>query len=117
MTIKNMADALNKLSDRACAAVNQAEFWLSENGIGPLPYVKGKWRLSYERVSGKMRIAVSSETSPLFPFAECSRECKLEAIELLPKLLETIEVRQVELVARAGSAVDEAEKCIRRICS
>lgn len=104
--LRTSAERLNRISDQAAELVRDVERFLEESRVGVsasvhISYgasdpdaVEAEWedRLEYRRLdSGKFRIAVSRtyenappEEEEVRAWSECTRDQKLESLELLP---------------------------------
>lgn len=141
--IRSLAPDLNKATDEAHAVVARVEKFLDDCSIGVPAQVQfsdedleGKLSrqklLSYGRVDGKFRIAVTTtlcleeglssfgnpeykwmpdDDNPPVPWGSCPREVKLASFSSLPKLLQKIASEASSISEKA----DETAEAVRQI--
>src|SRR5262245_7208702 len=113
-TLRTSTQKLNEICDNAATVIRDVETFLDESHVGISAHVDVKkiqgedgstWvTLSYDRHStGKFRILVNTIPSwaqeqddvKVRPWAECSRDDKLDSLEKLPALLVEL-AKQIE---------------------
>jgi hypothetical protein len=131
--LRTSTQRLNTLADAAGQLIKSVEDFLEESHVGVtasvnLGYIpdpddeetpESITRLAYRRVkSGKFRIALvevsrysqSDDDHVVRPWAECSRDEKIDGLRKLPELL-------VELANRVNEKTDQAERAMAAISS
>jgi len=135
--IRSLAPDLNKATDEAQKVVARVEQFLDGCGIGVTAEAQfsnedldenmsRQRQLSYARVAGKFRIAVTAtlcemlenttkfmpdEDNPPIAWGSCPRDIKLESFGRLPELLEKIADRASEL----SQAATDTTKTVKEI--
>lgn len=121
-SLKNSADQLNHLTDKASETIRSVEeFLVTDCSIGFHASVETGQTdpstmkyLAFRRIGNHFRIAVIFNSSGQFRQAEvkawsdCSREIKIESILLLPALIQVITEMIEKDIARAETANDIA---------
>jgi hypothetical protein len=134
--LRDSAQRLNEISDRAAATVQQLETFLNEEcsvGIDVSVLVSKETEdlgqgfeaeeltyLEYHRVGGRYRIAVLVETrapygddNTVTPWVECKRDVKIETVKKLPELLSELVKAINTRIAEAEHAVDSAAQLLK----
>lgn len=123
--LKHSTDELNALTDRANDLVRRTEIYLTEEcRVGGPVHVHvpsldaevepggPEWSVSlgYDRYKGALRIIVTSlldnEPRDVKPWAECSRDTKLESLTVLPNLIDEILKKITKQITDVRATVD-----------
>jgi hypothetical protein len=127
--LRKSTDELNVLTDKANDLVRRAEAFLSQEcRVGGPVYVFVSsaqsdddgpvWStyLGYDRHKGELRIVVSGfledELRELKPWAECSRDLKLETLDALPKVIQELSKKVRKQVADVKAKVELLDSMI-----
>ena len=112
------AQLLNELTDQATSAVSRVEEALGELNIGietqtPLDGKPNRF-LKYVRVGKEreFRITVSGQTGTGTPWAQLSRDKKIEAITALPRLILKLSELVDQRVEKASTALRELNEIL-----
>ena len=130
--LQKSTDDLNAITDKANDVVRRAEIFLREKcRVGgwasvyiPIPEEDEDpeggptWEtyLRYDRYKGDYRIVVEhsmdGEPHSVKPWAECSRDIKLETLEALPALIEELHKKVRKQIAGVQAKVDRLDSMI-----
>lgn len=130
--LRETSTRLNQLTDEANYTVQALERFLSDEcsiGVFASVIVKsggsgseyaGSQYLEYRRVGSKYRIAVvwgdESQDEAVKPWSDCSRDVKLESVQMLPELLLALSRnvdQQVEAAEKATESVSQVLKTFK----
>ena len=125
--LRKSSELLNAITEEANHTVQSVENFLAKISIGVEGYAN-VWTdedtderciLSYRRVNGRFRIAVTHGTCPddevFKAWAECSREEKLETISKLPDLVDNIATQAEESAAKALESVQAVKQVLNKL--
>jgi hypothetical protein len=113
--INNSSDYLNEVVDRIQEKLNELNLgisvWYEEGTELDIGYTKldGKWGL----VIGSIKSENESKTE--YHFKDAPREARIEAIILLPGLIEKIYAEAEKLEARINNAAVEANNILKKM--
>jgi hypothetical protein len=128
--LRDSTRRLNEATDKAGAIINEVEAMLASIGVGRYGCaivsadhnhehgISVYTSLVYARIAGKYRIGVEwghsddPESNTLKPWAECSREEKLQSFAKLPDLLEKLSAEVDQDVTSAVSTVESVSKVV-----
>jgi hypothetical protein len=126
--LQKSADDLNELTDKANEVVRRVEIFLGEKcrvggyaGVNILsdevPSDEGpdcESYLVYDRYKGDYRILVANcvngDEVEKKPWAECSREVKLTALDFLPELISSLHAQVKEQIGAAQAKIERLDK-------